>query len=204
MNKAEQNILASRTPEAYVDSSLKSNLSPARKAALAREWMRKTGFTRQDILYARNRHPHWKMKKMENSAERAQRRLELHDYSRGKAVTWTAELVERFLDLSASDGDGHYEHRDCDLARLFKTTIPSIQYMRRKLKLVRAILGARASKAKLVEYLGRSEALLKQGRQAVERFVAREADRNGQDPKPAPRARRAAPKKAAARKAAKR
>ncbi|MCX7023465.1 MAG: hypothetical protein NT080_02460 [Spirochaetes bacterium] len=174
MNKVEQTILSSRTPEEYVDNSVKSRLSPVRKAALAREWMKKTGFARTDILHARNRHPYWKKKKMENSAERARKRLLQHDYSTGKPVLWNDELVGNFLDMSRTIEDGKYEHKDHELAEHFKTTIPSIQYMRRKLRLVRSILGGKVQRSRLVGYMCRSESLLRKGKDAVDEFSVHE------------------------------
>jgi hypothetical protein len=144
MTKAETSILESKTPEQYIDRSLKAKLAPAAKARLARLWMESTGYTKEDILRARNRHPYWKRKKMEGSAERTKRRLASHDYSRGGSVEWNSALVEEFLSLNGLDADGRYEHKDWELAERFGATIPSIQYMRRKLRKVREILGPRA------------------------------------------------------------
>ena len=171
MDKVERAILASKTPEEYVDKSVKSNLSPARKAVLSREWLKKSGYTRMDILHARNRHPYWKKKKSENSAERAKRRLSMHDYSTEKVLVWSKDLIGRFLDMSKTDRNGKYEKKDHELAAKFKTTIPSIQYMRRKLKLVKKLVGSKATKDKLVEYMGRSESLLKKGKAAVDSYA---------------------------------
>ena len=84
MKKWEKMILESKTPEEYVEHSLRSKLLPAEKAKLARQWMESSGFTKADILYARNRNPFWKKKKMEGAEERTRRRLDMHDYSRGK------------------------------------------------------------------------------------------------------------------------
>src|SRR5512137_2192376 len=133
MTKTETAILASKTPEDYIDRSLKARLSPAAKAKLARIWMESTGYTKEDILRARNRHPYWKKKKMEGSAERTRRRLEAHDYSGGGNVAWDRSRVEEFLSLNGKGADGRYERKDWELAEHFGGSIPSIQYMRRKL-----------------------------------------------------------------------
>lgn len=179
MTKAETTILESRTPEEYIDRSLKAKLSPAAKARLARLWMESTGYTKEDILRARNRHPYWKRKKMEGSAERTRRRLAAHDYSRGGTVEWSPGLVEEFLSLNGLDASGRYEHKDWELAERFGATIPSIQYMRRKLRKVKELLGARAPSGRVVEYLLRAESVLSRGKGAVEELAATEKQRDG-------------------------
>jgi hypothetical protein len=172
MNKTESTILGSKTPEDYIDRSLKARLPPAAKAKLARYWMEATGYTKEDILRARNRHPYWKRKKMEGSAERTRKRLAAHDYSEGGSVQWDQALVTEFLGLNRKGADGRYEQKDWQLAERFGATIPSIQYMRRKLSKVESLLGLRASQAKVVEYLLRAESVLSRGKEAVEELKA--------------------------------
>jgi len=163
MKKWEKSILESRTPEEYVERSLRSKLLPAEKAALARLWMDETGFTKADILYARNRNPFWKKKKMEGAGERTRRRLDMHDYSRGLTVQWTREKLQEFLELNKKESSGRYLYKDWELASHFDTSIPSIQYLRRKYLRVRELLGPRARKEKIVEYMGSSEIVLTNG-----------------------------------------
>jgi hypothetical protein len=172
MTKTETTILESKNPADYIDRSLKARLTPAAKAKLARLWMESTGYTKEDILRARNRHPYWKRKKMEGSAERTRRRLAAHDYSGGASVHWDTSLVSEFLGLNRRDGDGRYEQKDWQLAERFGATIPSIQYMRRKLSKVEGLLGPRASQGKVVEYLLRAESVLSRGKEAVEGLKA--------------------------------
>jgi hypothetical protein len=207
MTKTETTILESKTPADYIDRSLKARLPPAAKAKLARHWMEATGYSKEDILRARNRHPYWKRKKMEGSAERTKRRLAAHDYSEGSSVRWDQALVTEFLGLNRKGSDGRYEQKDWQLAERFGATIPSIQYMRRKLSKVEALLGNRASQTKVVEYLLRAESVLSRGREAVEELKAerkaaaastkRSSAKGGK-----PKAAAAAPKKAAAKKPA--
>jgi hypothetical protein len=163
MRKSESLILESATPEEYVERSLKAKLSPAIKAQLARSWMEKTGFTREDILHARNRNPYWKRKKMEGAAERTRRRLDLHDYSNGVVVSWTSDKIAEFIELNRTGADGKYLHKDWELASHFGTSIPSIQYMRRKFHKTRSLLGPRVRKEKMIEYMGCSETVLDNG-----------------------------------------
>ncbi|MGO8695492.1 MAG: hypothetical protein ACLQMF_17665 [Rectinemataceae bacterium] len=178
MNKSESAILEAKTPEEYIDRSLKAKLSPAAKARLARTWMESTGYSKEDILRARNRHPYWKQKKMEGSAERTRRRLAAHDYSGGSSVDWNRRLVTEFLSLNARDSSGHYELKDWQLAERFGATIPSIQYMRRKLRKVRDILGTRVSSEKVVDYLLRAESVLSRGKGAVEELQKSERSKS--------------------------
>jgi hypothetical protein len=177
MTKTETAILESKTPEEYIDRSLRARISPAAKAKLARHWMESTGYTKEDILRARNRHPYWKRKKMEGSAERTRKRLAAHDYSEGSSVQWDAALVADFLGLNQRGPDGRYENKDWQLAERFGATIPSIQYMRRKLSKVEELLGARASHGKVVEYLLRAESVLSRGKAAVEELKAARTSR---------------------------
>jgi hypothetical protein len=160
MKKWEKIILESETPQEYVENSLRSKLAPAEKARLARLWMESTGFEKADILYARNRNPHWKLKKREGAEDRTQRRLVQHDYSRGRPKEWSEVLLKEFLDLNGKDASGRYIRKDWELASHFSTSIPSIQYLRRKYLRVRELLGPRARKDKIVQYMGSSEVVL--------------------------------------------
>ena len=163
MKKWEKLILESVTPDEYVERSLKSGLAPSEKARLARLWMEATGFTRDDILHARNRNPFWKKRKMEGSVDRTRRRLDRHDYSRGRTAQWTSEKLREFIELNQKDPNGRYRHKDWELASHFDTSIPSIQYLRRKYLRVRELLGPRARKDKLVQYMAASENVLTGG-----------------------------------------
>ncbi len=163
MKRWDKLILESKTPEEYVDRSLRSGLTPAEKARLARLWMEATGYDKEDILHARNRHPHWKKKKQEGSETRTRRRLDKHDYSRSAPIQWTKELLVEFLEMNGKDSSGRYLHRDWELAEHFGSTIPSIQYLRRKYLRVRDLLGPRARKEKILEFMASSEIVLQNG-----------------------------------------
>ncbi len=208
MTKAETSILDSKDPAAYIESSLKSRLSPAAKARLARLWMEKTGYTKEDILRARNRHPYWRKKKMEGSVDRTRRRLAAHDYSSGSELEWTRERVEEFLSMNGKDREGRYEMKDWQLAEHFGSSIPSIQYMRRKCRKVETLLGTRAPRGKVLDYLMRAESVLKRGSGAVEALAEAERERAKAEareakPKAAKKPAKAAPKAAPKAKTAK-
>ena len=81
-------LLIRKTPESYIDFSVKSTLTPAEKRKVTRIWLKKSGFSIEDINYARNRHPHWKKIKMKGSSERTKNRMEKYDFSKGQHKKW--------------------------------------------------------------------------------------------------------------------
>lgn len=145
--------MRAKTPDEYIDASLASELTPALKARLARSWMRVSGYTVDDIIKARNRHPFWKKMKAQGAAERTKKRQEEHDYSNGVEIVWIPALVGEFLGMNGKDESGHYKNKDWEIAKRFKTSIPSIQYMRRKLALAIKTLGFKAPKPEIVAFL---------------------------------------------------
>ena len=78
-------------------------------------------------------------------------------------MQWTSERIQEFLDLNKKDSSGRYIQKDWELANHFDTSIPSIQYLRRKYLRVRELLGPRARKEKIIDYMGRSEIILMSG-----------------------------------------
>jgi hypothetical protein len=206
-SKSESAVMAARTPEEYVDQSVRSRLPPRAKARLAKEWMKKTGYTVEDIVHARNRHPYWKQKKQENAAERARSRLARHSYSGGGEVEWTPENIGKFLDMNRKDKDGNYIYRDWQIAEHFNATIPSIQYMRRKLiRLQSAARGEPLNKNRLVESMKRSEVVLKKlekGEIKLKDLGAKKAPAAKKTTAAKKPAKKAAAKKPAAKKAVK-
>jgi len=89
--------------------------------------------------------------------------MNAHDYSHGKAILWTRENLAEFLELNRKDAYGRYLHRDWELAAHFGTSIPSIQYVRRKYNKVRRMLGPKARSEKILDYLSCSEVVLQHG-----------------------------------------
>lgn len=168
MNKQELKLLNSRTPDEYIDNSLRCRLPSGRKAFITKLWLeKKLKYTIEDIQFARNRHPFWKKKKMEGSLDRNIRRQKDHDYSSpGKGdIEWNEKNIRKFMDLNGRDARGKYLNRDFQIARKFGTTIPAIQHYRRKYNLVVKILekqGVRPGEKRVLEYIGMSEKILRQ------------------------------------------
>lgn len=168
MNKREEKLLNSKTPEEYIDNSLRCSLPAGRKAFITKLWLEKRAkYTIEDIKRARNRHPFWKKKKMEGSLERNIQRQRDHDYSKpGRGdIEWTEKTIRKFIDLNRKDARGGYLHKDYQIAQKFGTTIPAIQHYRRKYNLVQKILdgqGLKLSERRVLDYIGMSEKILRQ------------------------------------------
>lgn len=159
---AEKRILLATTPMEYIDKSIKSRLNSREKARLALLWMRKTGYTAKDIRDARNRHPYWRSIKMSGNLERTERRFRKHNYRQSKSKKkWDIEKVQMFLELNIKDKNGNYIYKDWQIAKKLRTSIPSVQYWRRKRNMILKILGSNATPMGILEYLSVSEQYLR-------------------------------------------
>ncbi len=138
----ERQILSSKTPEEYIDRTLNSGLSRGQKTILCRQWREHTGFSIEEVQYARNRHPYWKQKKMNGWRERNERRWAEHDYAVKKKSSqpFSEKQIQLFLELNKKDKKGAYQLRDWQIAKEMNVTIPAVQHWRRKLLLVLRLL----------------------------------------------------------------
>ena len=165
LSKEELKLFNSRTPDDFIDRSLKVDIPRGRKAFIARMWLKKTGYQSSDIEYARNRHPYWKARKGEGGAERVLQRLHEHDYSGGASIEWNDKRIQKFIELNAKDKNGKYITRDWEIAKRFKCSIATIQHMRRKYNMAVKIITASKAKVtakKLLEYLRMGEGMLRE------------------------------------------
>ncbi len=165
MTKDELKLFQSKNPHEYIDNSLKVKLTPGRKAFITKLWLdKKPKYTIDDIKYARNRHPYWKDKKMRGSYERNEIRRQEHDYSRGSMLEWDEKTIKKFIDMNKKSKNGRYETKDYELAKYFKTTIPSIQHYRRKYNMAMKILDRKNIKPtvnRIFELIQSSEKILR-------------------------------------------
>ncbi len=128
-------------------------------------WREKTGYTIQDIEYARNRHPYWKEKKMAGWQKRNERRWSEYDYTlNGKQAPdhWTRDnygLLREYIKTDKKDKSGMYKYKDREMAEKFQTSIPSIQHLRRKSNMV----GRLIEKDNLTDSLKTRLELMKKG-----------------------------------------
>jgi hypothetical protein len=149
-------LYGSRTPAQYIDRSLEIKLSSGKKATITREWLKKTGFTVKDIQYARHRHSYWKKQKRKGHYERIRKRLDQHMYSNGEHLQWDEKMLRDFI--ARTD-----KFHDYELAKHFRTTIPSIQYLRRKYYCAKLILtkqNKRISTEQIYRLMQNSEKIL--------------------------------------------
>ena len=161
--KEEKKLFRSKDPKDYIKKSLECKISPGRKAYITRHWLEKTGYDSSELEYYRNRHPYWKAKKMEGTAERNILRFEEHNYGDGTKKVWDIELIQEFIDMNKKDKKGKYIYKDWELAKHFKCTIAAIQHMRRKynmsLKIITKQLGKVTDK-RLLDHLKLGEGTL--------------------------------------------
>ena len=91
-----------------------------------------------------DRHPYWKLKKHVGHKERYARRNKLHRYfessGRKSFKRYTDEELLEFIKMNKVDKEGNYPIPDRDIAKHFGTSIPSVQYLRRKLNCSLTIL----------------------------------------------------------------
>lgn len=154
-------LLSAKTPEQYITLSINSKLPPGKKATITSEWLAKTNFTYEDISYARNRDPFWRKKKSLGSKQRNLKRINEFNFKKSGATpkkTWSTEEMEELFDLDK-------KMVDRELAKKFKTSLPAINHIRRKFKMVREIFEIKKqkiSKTKAVAYSMKSEKLLRE------------------------------------------
>jgi hypothetical protein len=131
-NKEIVSFIKRQTPSDYIDFCTKSKLGSGDKAKLTKIWLGATKYKIKDLEYARNRHPYWKKLKEKGSVERNKIRLEKYNfYDRkkyGRNKKWSDDELREFLKLND-------QKRDWELAQHFERSIPSIQFIRRKIQL---------------------------------------------------------------------
>ncbi|MDX1960405.1 MAG: hypothetical protein SFU98_17685 [Leptospiraceae bacterium] len=158
-SKAAKKVLSAKNPSEYIAITVATKLPRGERGVITKLWLEKTGYTIEDVMYARNRHPFWKSKKKEGAKIRQEKRLEEHNYQpkNYERIVWDKEKLKKFLDMNES-------LTDFELAKKFKTSIPSINHIRRKLKYSKILLeqdGKKVSKVSVLPLLMRAEKSLK-------------------------------------------
>jgi hypothetical protein len=138
--KEVKKLLAAKSPDKYIDLSVKSDLPSNIKGVVTREWVKQNGYTIENIKYARNRHPYWKDKKQTNHTERTRKRFEQFNFSGGDNRKWTKDELSEFIKIND-------KFTDRELAEHFTRSIPSIQGIRRRINLGVRILEAQGEKS---------------------------------------------------------
>lgn len=169
MKKQEKYLLSASTPDEWVERCLKSRLTHGRKTALSRKWCKETGYTSLDIAKARNKNKMHQKRRSLGYQERNKKRWELHNYKdphQHRERAWPIKKVYKFIELNAQKGSS-YLHPDHQIARTLHTTIPSVQYWRRKHNLCKYIM-KHSKQFKLISLLRRSEWYLIDLKQSIE------------------------------------
>jgi len=163
-SKEEKKLLKAKNPEDYINKSLQCDITSGRKAYVTKYWLKITGNESSKLEYYRNRHPYWKAKKMEGTAERNVVRYAKHNYGDGTKKIWDNKLIQEFVNHNKKDKKGNYIHKDWELAKKFECTIATIQHMRRKynmtVKIIEATLGKVTNK-RLLDHLKMGEGTLR-------------------------------------------
>jgi hypothetical protein len=140
LTKKEKKLLKSKTPEKFIDNSIKLKISIGRKAYICKLWLNENNrFTIRDIKYARNRHPHWKKIKRGDESKKLLR-LKEYNYMKRRKLHWSESELLKFIEMNEKDDAGDYKNKDHELAKIFKSSIPGIQHIRRKINIAVKIL----------------------------------------------------------------
>ncbi|PID28307.1 MAG: hypothetical protein CR982_04470 [Candidatus Cloacimonadota bacterium] len=137
-NPVIKELMEKSTPEEYIDLYLTSNLTRSQKQEATSMWLKSyPQFTYKDVDKARSKHPEWrKMRRSEDPKQikrRTKRRFKKNDFSGGSHKKWTNEVLFEFLELNDS-------YIDRELAKHFKSSIPAVQSIRRRINLSKKIL----------------------------------------------------------------
>jgi hypothetical protein len=153
----------SRTPDEFVRRSIDAPLSSGELAATTRAWTKARGLDVSAVKNARKNNPRWRETKLSLQRHRSMRRFVDHNYSNSRYVRtrWDAEKIQEFLSMNILGENGRYVYRDWQMAKRLKTSIPSIQYWRRKVNMAYKILGDGVLQANLLEYLSVCEQSLR-------------------------------------------
>jgi len=137
----KKKLMLSKNPEQYIENSWKSKLTAGQKSAITLEWLQKKGYTIQDIQYARNRNENWKKLKNKGNVERNAKRIEKYNFSKANSEkkVWKQADIEDFYKINS-------KMADWELAKKYKTTLPSINHIRRKFKLAENIMALKKEK----------------------------------------------------------
>jgi hypothetical protein len=152
-------LLSAKTVEDYLEILAKSKLQRGLKGSVTKEWLKEHNMTMKDLATQRKKHPFWKKQKTKGALERQLERQKLYNFKKGEGlrVEWNPKKLQKFLELNP-------RLADWQLAKEFKTTLPSVNHIRRKIKYATAILqksGKRIRNEELIFHIARSERILK-------------------------------------------
>lgn len=148
----EKKLYNAKTPKEFIDLSVKlsNKISWGRKGVICKQWLKDhPEFNNKDIQHARNRHPYWKGKKQEGNRDRSVKRNKEHNYSNSDYKEWRKDEIKEFIKMNKKES-GKYKFTDIELAKYFKRSVGSVQYMKRKYNKACRILEAKDEKFTLI------------------------------------------------------
>ena len=144
MNYTEKQILQSKTAHQFIDRCLNSKVHRGHKVALCIEWLKKTGYTSEDVKYARHRHPYWKAMKLRGNKERNKKRMKQFNFFSGKSSRrWTKKEIKEFIQYNKKEDDGKYKNTDWVIASKMQISIGAVQGWRRKFNMIERLTKSR-------------------------------------------------------------
>lgn len=160
MEKGREYLMRAKDPNEYIKRCILSSVPRGKKAVITHEWLVKTGYSIDDIAKARSMNPYWKKRRLKGNVERTKARIKEYDFSVSKQTGWNEDLIIKFVLKNERNEDGSYKIPDYQLAKYFQTTIPAIQYMRRKHNLMLKVMEY-TSEYKIIELMEKSENAIK-------------------------------------------
>ena len=127
INKTRKNEINS--VEEYVDKLIYAKLPRSEKLKIGKQFVKQTGISRAEITRARNRHPYYKKLKNANINARLKKR---NSRFSGVHKRWTEKELRLFILLTP-------DLTDSELSEQFERSIPSVNAIRRKLKIIERI-----------------------------------------------------------------
>ncbi|MCB1192593.1 MAG: hypothetical protein H7A23_04920 [Leptospiraceae bacterium] len=159
INEEKNKLMTAKTPEEYIERSLKSKLGSGQKGSITVKWLKKTNYTFADLQRARTNNSSWKEIKGKGSYARNAKRLEKYNFKgsqKGKKE-WTKENLSELYDLNKTK-------KDWELAEHFHTSLPAINHIRRKFKLAKMIMekkNEKIAKKKILLIIQKNEKALR-------------------------------------------
>lgn len=126
--KAVVDLLAANDVSRFVELMLSAPLNRREKVKLTIFWRRRHDVTQQQIIHARNRITYYRTLKNKNAAKKLAAYNEQYNYA-DRRTRWTEAKLKKFLELNNT-------HKAREIARILSCSIPAIQSLRRKLKLI--------------------------------------------------------------------
>jgi hypothetical protein len=159
LEKERLKLLSSPNVKTYLELLAKSTLPRGYKGSVTKEWLQKHGMSIHELNFHKRQHPYWKRQRTQSSLVRQLERQKQYNFKKEESarMVWNPKKLEKFIELNS-------KLVDWQLAKKFKTSLPAINHIRRKIKYAHAILEKTKKEIRpkdLIFYIVRSERVLK-------------------------------------------